>query len=79
MLDQAQRLLDDPPPLQSEAAETKPLHDDVAGRIAGPEHLAWSGWQLLQRRCKMLQADADKIVARSAALGRELRVFRQRV
>jgi uncharacterized membrane protein YccC len=75
MLDQAQRLLDNPPPLQSEAAEIKPSHDDVAGQ----EHLAWSGWQLLQRRCKMLQADADKIVARSAALGRELQVFRQRV
>ena len=79
MLDQAQRLLDNPPPLQSETAEIKPSHDDVTGRFAGTEHAGWSGWQLLQRRCKMLQADADKIVARSAALGRELQVVRQQV
>jgi hypothetical protein len=35
-------------------------------------NIEWSGWLLLQRRTRMLHADADKIAIRSAAIGRVL-------
>jgi uncharacterized membrane protein YccC len=37
-----------------------------------PETGAWSGWVLLHRRLSLLQADADKIAARGALIGRAL-------
>ena len=30
--------------------------------------VSWSGWPLVQRRIRLLQADADKIVVHSAAI-----------
>jgi len=39
--------------------------------IAEPE-VAWSGWPLVQRRIRLLQADADKIIVHSEAIVRNV-------
>jgi hypothetical protein len=38
---------------------------------AEPE-VAWSGWPLVQRRIRLLQADADKIIVHSEAIVRNV-------
>ncbi|KAB8065416.1 FUSC family protein [Janthinobacterium violaceinigrum] len=51
--------------LDNKAAISAPL----AAPAAPPaSDVAWSGWPLVQRRIRLLQADADKIVIHSAAI-----------
>ena len=49
--------------LAPQAAETTP-DDDAA--------VSWSGWPLVRRRIKLLQADADKIIVHSVAIVRDV-------
>ncbi|MGK5072856.1 FUSC family membrane protein [Janthinobacterium sp. ZB1P44] len=51
--------------LDDKAAISAPLAPPPAPPISD---VAWSGWPLVQRRIRLLQADADKIVIHSAAI-----------
>jgi uncharacterized membrane protein YccC len=48
--------------------------DEEAGTIIPPSNSAsWSGWPLLQRRAKLLHADAEQLAHYSAAIGNALK------
>lgn len=51
--------------LDDKAAISAPLAASAAPPVSD---VAWSGWPLVQRRIRLLQADADKIVVHSAAI-----------
>ncbi|MCC7597561.1 FUSC family protein [Janthinobacterium sp. FW305-129] len=51
--------------LDDKAAISAPL---AASAAPPASDVAWSGWPLVQRRIRLLQADADKIVVHSAAI-----------
>ncbi|MCX7293511.1 FUSC family membrane protein [Janthinobacterium sp.] len=51
--------------LDNKAAISAPLAAPAAPPVSD---VAWSGWPLVQRRIRLLQADADKIVIHSAAI-----------
>ncbi|MDN2707846.1 FUSC family protein [Janthinobacterium sp. SUN118] len=51
--------------LDDKAAISAPLAAPPAPPVSD---VAWSGWPLVQRRIRLLQADADKIVIHSAAI-----------
>ncbi|MDN2675009.1 FUSC family protein [Janthinobacterium sp. SUN026] len=51
--------------LDNQAAISAPLAAPAAPPVSD---VAWSGWPLVQRRIRLLQADADKIVVHSAAI-----------
>ena len=51
--------------LDDKAAISAPLAAPAAPPVSD---VAWSGWPLVQRRIRLLQADADKIVVHSAAI-----------
>ena len=51
--------------LDDKAAISAPLAAPAAPPVSG---VAWSGWPLVKRRIRLLQADADKIVIHSAAI-----------
>jgi uncharacterized membrane protein YccC len=51
--------------LDDKAAISTPLAAPAAPPVSD---VAWSGWPLVQRRIRLLQADADKIVVHSAAI-----------
>ncbi|KAB8062270.1 FUSC family protein [Janthinobacterium sp. FT14W] len=51
--------------LDNKAAICAPL---AAPAVPPVSDVAWSGWPLVQRRIRLLQADADKIVIHSAAI-----------
>ncbi|MBE3027833.1 hypothetical protein GQ37_007025 [Janthinobacterium sp. BJB1] len=51
--------------LDDKAAISAPLPTPPAPPVSD---VAWSGWPLVQRRIRLLQADADKIVVHSAAI-----------
>ncbi|MDN2716741.1 FUSC family membrane protein [Janthinobacterium sp. SUN120] len=51
--------------LDNQAAISAPLAVPAAPPVSD---VAWSGWPLVQRRIRLLQADADKIVIHSAAI-----------
>lgn len=51
--------------LDDKAAISAPLAAPAAPPVSD---VAWSGWPLVQRRIRLLQADADKIVIHSAAI-----------
>ena len=51
--------------LDDKAAISAPLAAPAAPPVSG---VAWSGWPLVKRRIRLLQADADKIVVHSAAI-----------
>ncbi|MDO8068867.1 FUSC family membrane protein [Janthinobacterium sp. SUN206] len=51
--------------LDNQAAISAPLAAPAAPPVSD---VAWSGWPLVQRRIRLLQADADKIVIHSAAI-----------
>ncbi|OEZ85393.1 inner membrane protein YccS [Janthinobacterium sp. HH106] len=51
--------------LDDKAAINAPLAAPAAPPVSD---VAWSGWPLVQRRIRLLQADADKIVVHSAAI-----------
>jgi uncharacterized membrane protein YccC len=51
--------------LDDKAAISTPLAAPAAPPVSD---VAWSGWPLVQRRIRLLQADADKIVIHSAAI-----------
>ncbi|MEG1053379.1 MAG: FUSC family protein, partial [Janthinobacterium sp.] len=51
--------------LDNKAAISAPLATLPAPPVSD---VAWSGWPLVQRRIRLLQADADKIVIHSAAI-----------
>ncbi|WP_215403519.1 FUSC family membrane protein [Janthinobacterium sp. JC611] len=51
--------------LDNKAAISAPLAPPPAPPVSD---VAWSGWPLVQRRIRLLQADADKIVIHSAAI-----------
>ncbi|WP_038498324.1 FUSC family protein [Janthinobacterium agaricidamnosum] len=45
-----------------------PASRSLPDTITGPDPASWSGWPLVQRRIRLLQADADKIVVHSEAI-----------
>jgi uncharacterized membrane protein YccC len=51
--------------LDNKASISAPLAAPAAPPVSD---VAWSGWPLVQRRIRLLQADADKIVIHSAAI-----------
>ncbi|MGX9785762.1 FUSC family membrane protein [Janthinobacterium lividum] len=51
--------------LDNQATISAPLAPPAAAPVSD---VAWSGWPLVQRRIRLLQADADKIVVHSAAI-----------
>ncbi|KHA80368.1 FUSC family protein [Janthinobacterium lividum] len=51
--------------LDNQATISAPLAPPAAPPVSD---VAWSGWPLVQRRIRLLQADADKIVIHSAAI-----------
>lgn len=51
--------------LDNKAAISAPLAAPAAPPVSD---VAWSGWPLVKRRIRLLQADADKIVVHSAAI-----------
>ncbi|PLY42650.1 hypothetical protein CSZ94_09825 [Janthinobacterium sp. ROICE36] len=51
--------------LDNKASISAPLTTPAAPPVSD---VAWSGWPLAKRRIRLLQADADKIVAHSAAI-----------
>lgn len=51
--------------LDDKATISAPLAAPAAPPVSG---VAWSGWPLVKRRIRLLQADADKIVIHSAAI-----------
>ena len=51
--------------LDNKAAISAPLAAPAAPPVS---EVAWSGWPLVKRRIRLLQADADKIVIHSAAI-----------
>ncbi|MCL6486998.1 MAG: FUSC family protein [Janthinobacterium lividum] len=51
--------------LDNKAAISAPLAAPATPQVS---EVAWSGWPLVQRRIRLLQADADKIVVHSAAI-----------
>lgn len=48
-----------------------PRPDEEAAALS-PAEVAWSGWPLVQRRIRLLQADADKIIVHSEAIVRDV-------
>ena len=51
--------------IDNKAAISAPLASPPAPPVS---EVDWSGWPLVQRRIRLLQADADKIVVHSAAI-----------
>jgi uncharacterized membrane protein YccC len=53
--------------LQGEGTDAEP---DAPPPAMHNDAVAWPGWPLVQRRIRLLQADAEKIIVHSEAIGR---------